>query len=102
LFRSLCCFVALRPDRRLHYDLTTATRGEQTASSHDKAQHESSHQASPKCPGLSVICGNLSRGPAFHQERTTQSGTTVDCRINMRSEEHTSELQSRENLVCRL
>src|SRR5690606_2580084 len=26
----------------------------------------------------------------------------LDCRISQRSEEHTSELQSRENLVCRL
>src|SRR5690606_40755123 len=33
---------------------------------------------------------------------TTATSSTAGCACSLRSEEHTSELQSRENLVCRL
>src|SRR5690606_21448465 len=35
-------------------------------------------------------------------ERRVRQGAPLDERVDERSEEHTSELQSRENLVCRL
>src|SRR6266511_5258220 len=42
-----------------------------------------------------------SREVQRHVRRTGRSGADL-CRRGLRSEEHTSELQSRENLVCRL
>src|SRR5690606_41929825 len=36
------------------------------------------------------------------RRRGSAGGRRARCRRNRRSEEHTSELQSRENLVCRL
>src|SRR5690606_40579040 len=41
------------------------------------------------------------RGPA-HADATRTSAVVSATRLTDRSEEHTSELQSRENLVCRL
>src|SRR5690606_42100110 len=37
-----------------------------------------------------------------HGWSTNPPPSPADCALNSRSEEHTSELQSRENLVCRL
>src|SRR5690606_4748289 len=57
---------------------------------------------------ISVAAGNPL---SFRQEDVRFNGWSIECRINAedpdrnfmpRSEEHTSELQSRENLVCRL
>src|SRR5690349_23339053 len=41
----------------------------------------------------------LPQMPAYHLKRADGSGITM---VNIRSEEHTSELQSRRDLVCRL
>src|SRR5690606_27172953 len=38
----------------------------------------------------------------FEISKEMKSGETYDIRMEWRSEEHTSELQSRKNLVCRL
>src|SRR5690606_41298753 len=43
-----------------------------------------------------LLCGHLRTGARAHR-RTLRGG-----RVEGRSEEHTSELQSRENLACRL
>src|SRR5207302_10749886 len=70
------------------------------------------HDALPICPA--GACADGSRGTnasrtaaAIARPLPTQStlGSTVTSSArteNLRSEEHTSELQSRENLVCRL
>src|SRR5690606_40384885 len=42
------------------------------------------------------------RGYGFHHAGIACADVDADSRANQRSEEHTSELQSRENLVCRL
>src|SRR5690606_40911976 len=41
-------------------------------------------------------------GQALQIESVTREGDTAPAVLTVRSEEHTSELQSRENLVCRL
>src|SRR5690606_41251249 len=47
--------------------------------------------ASSPCRAVSAVVASLLRGSAI-----------FECTHSPRSEEHTSELQSRENLVCRL
>src|SRR5256885_12889693 len=56
-------------------------------------------------------CDSVTEGPSSHcgsglrsgwQKSTRKSGTSSDCFQTCRSEEHTSELQSPCNLVCRL
>src|SRR5258708_9791900 len=46
----------------------------------------------------------LVRTPQWQPDSTRQSGTGLTCgiRLPLRSEEHTSELQSPDHLVCRL
>src|SRR5690606_41746285 len=46
-------------------------------------------------------CGNQQTPPNPNQTPPNERGFRIP-RRNLRSEEHTSELQSRENLVCRL
>src|SRR5690606_41705183 len=65
------------------------------------------HDALPICPGAAAQrwCFHLRRGNGAHREPRGTPGPP--CRApalshRLRSEEHTSELQSRENLVCRL
>src|SRR5690606_40840845 len=61
----------------------------------------------PKVPAQNT---NSSLGPSFSTplrsmvmvSRTRATGSSTRLPIGLRSEEHTSELQSRENLVCRL
>src|SRR5690606_40611639 len=53
----------------------------------------------------SFAAGRLQRFFAYRPERLVKGGcerTPMEPGITIRSEEHTSELQSRENLVCRL
>src|SRR2546430_14725063 len=52
------------------------------------------HDALPILPELVVMNGLLTMGPGTSVQRTVRPST--------RSEEHTSELQSQSNLVCRL
>src|SRR5436309_8613738 len=64
-----------RPPSSTLFPYTTLFRSQETRSAHER---EPSH-----APGSSARVGRVPPGPS-------------------RSEEHTSELQSRENLVCRL
>src|SRR5690606_40064919 len=50
----------------------------------------------------SASFGGAPRAPRQHGLMTYKLPNTSACFMPMRSEEHTSELQSRENLVCRL
>src|SRR5690606_39857971 len=56
--------------------------------------------SSPGCTG----CSRRRRGSGRARRRSTAAGrcSSPGPRCGRRSEEHTSELQSRENLVCRL
>src|SRR5690606_42145165 len=55
------------------------------------------HDALPICrPGAPSRCCRSATSTAPSSSRTPRAGSSA------RSEEHTSELQSRENLVCRL
>src|SRR3712207_8891809 len=73
------------------------------------------HDALPICPTAAAACesSNFSgpgaslssaRPSAIAPEETTSTSRLPLCRpaISLRSEEHTSELQSRQYLVCRL
>src|SRR5690606_41509783 len=51
---------------------------------------------SPRCPGAARA------PPCAWAEKHLICGRALTCGRGFRSEEHTSELQSRENLVCRL
>src|SRR5207302_2405156 len=56
----------------------------------------SSRTSQCRAAHLPRCCGKSSRGTARWQKQSNRR------RNGLRSEEHTSELQSRENLVCRL
>src|SRR3712207_7374221 len=57
-------------------------------------------------PGVSDLYGLAERhggeAPLHLAQRRPARQTTAHCRVVVRSEEHTSELQSRQYLVCRL
>src|SRR5690606_39558270 len=62
----------------------------------DRQQRRARWSARPSAPGRSPSAtARTRRWPAAGSSRGS-------CRASRRSEEHTSELQSRENLVCRL
>src|SRR5205085_11516946 len=54
--------------------------------------------ASANIPAVQLVTGPMSTG----RHRGERLGACTDCRRFWRSEEHTSELQSQSNLVCRL
>src|SRR5690606_41292156 len=86
---SVCLFLLRHPPRSTRFPYTTlfrsAAAGKGDCSGHD--------------PQASGLAGGLGRGVGRSDRVARPSGGAgVDCR----SEEHTSELQSRENLVCRL
>src|SRR5690606_39597967 len=59
------------------------------------------HEA--EVPAVAAQAGQHPQGVAAAvPQRVEQAGTRVEFAQAVRSEEHTSELQSRENLVCRL
>src|SRR2546430_11747211 len=49
-----------------------------------------------------VVCGAGATGAATSGDRATHGGVHLEEEAGSRSEEHTSELQSQSNLVCRL
>src|SRR2546421_8917708 len=53
---------------------------------------------------LRIICRRirLLLNSAANRRDVVRTEAAVSCRIELRSEEHTSELQSRSDLVCRL
>src|SRR5690606_39539181 len=52
--------------------------------------------------GIAELAVHPDLAALFGQQREGILASQADQRITRRSEEHTSELQSRENLVCRL
>src|SRR5690606_42086019 len=64
-------------------------------------QEEEGHQHH-HCDGLQQGLHYLLDGHAHELGGVVGDGVFQSCREVLRSEEHTSELQSRENLVCRL
>src|SRR2546430_13116623 len=82
-----------RPPRSTLFPYTTLFR------SHDR------EGAQPHQPGPDGTLGGTPRGGRFRHRRAPPSRAgvrTVPAPIAGRSEEHTSELQSQSNLVCRL
>src|SRR2546427_8880204 len=78
-----------RPPRSTLFPYTTLFRSHpRSASSRDPQRHRNSR--------------NRSRGPAAQIVRDTVSAPSPIEHRKCRSEEHTSELQSQSNLVCRL
>src|SRR2546422_4721349 len=55
------------------------------------------HDALPICEAETIACR-----PLPHRRFTVRQGVATDIPPSIRSEEHTSELQSRLHLVCRL
>ena len=54
------------------------------------------------CLAVLVMVAVWMKAPADGSGATTPQGNAAPAVANFRSEEHTSELQSRTNLVCRL
>src|SRR5688572_32072237 len=48
------------------------------------------------------LCGFSGRARGVSSDKPCDSDGAEDCILDVRSEEHTSELQSQSNLVCRL
>src|SRR3712207_9240323 len=75
----------------------TATTEIYTLSLHDALPIFRTADASRRCP-----CGGALAGDPVHARFELESAAAADIRGVPRSEEHTSELQSRQYLVCRL
>src|SRR5690606_40428017 len=87
------------PPRYPIFPYTTLFRSQRTANSGDprSAAHRSSRTG--RRPAAD---GQRSRSPTAVGGRPCSQPLSVTTMTGHRSEEHTSELQSRENLVCRL
>src|SRR5690606_41749876 len=68
----------------------------------DAAFSFSSHSGARGCPRAERLAGSRTLGARTPGAPRGQDGAVRARRLYGRSEEHTSELQSRENLVCRL
>src|SRR5207302_10817218 len=60
------------------------------------------HDALPILGGVSTASGNMDFPSLPGRSIRRRTAMSPDASLRFRSEEHTSELQSRENLVCRL
>src|SRR2546430_3451964 len=78
-----------RPPRSTLFPYTTLFRS--------KSSHRSRTPSSPPAISRTARCDQTSSRPRFER-----SDRTADAGHRLRSEEHTSELQSQSNLVCRL
>src|SRR5690606_40320633 len=102
-YRRLSLFVMiLRPPSSTLFPYTTLFRSEQVAHLHRGSRrmrlgHDLADPATIDVQRRAV----LGIGPARGQHEAADRGDRRQ-RLAARSEEHTSELQSRENLVCRL
>src|SRR5690606_40158317 len=56
----------------------------------------------PRCPSRRRACDPKGERERHHPRTAKEASTGTIWRSKGRSEEHTSELQSRENIVCRL
>src|SRR3712207_8930098 len=78
----------------------TATAEIYTLSLHDALPISRHYHCQPLPPGHPARPAGCYT--QVHTELTTRLRTARNCRMPCRSEEHTSELQSRQYLVCRL
>src|SRR5690606_40092301 len=77
--------------------------GESAATDGSAAPWRRRQPGTPAAPGVAPHSAGSHPAPVARHGRETSSGAPYTCRRRCtRSEEHTSELQSRENLVCRL
>src|SRR5690606_39603020 len=94
------------PPRSPLFPYTTLFRSSQPQNRRRNPDHRASCgdlpcQPEVESPGGAGSWRKAARTSALTCRRSRQSGTSPSVR-SARSEEHTSELQSRENLVCRL
>src|SRR2546422_7215289 len=94
LFLSFFFLMIRRPPRSTLFPYTTLFR-----SQYDEYVATSNQQANPGDP---TPVFQISRGPSPARFNIRPDGTSPFLGTNYRSEEHTSELQSRLHLVCRL
>src|SRR5690606_40499618 len=93
----ISCFVMiLRPPIYTIFPYTTLFRSPVEETSIPPSNLNTKRSPSDKSPGVAAT--NLKMYPGF----SSFASYTVMLSLETRSEEHTSELQSRENLVCRL
>src|SRR3712207_7519976 len=89
-----------RPPRSTLFPYTTLFRSERAARGDEvRAARLDAAEEEPQRDAYDGVYEALRRPPAPSQNHVAQ---TQDSRIRRRSEEHTSELQSRQYLVCRL
>src|SRR3712207_7744833 len=69
---------------------------------HAHATHRASGQLSPACPRIAALSHREPANSRRRQPHTTAHPHQSTGTRGARSEEHTSELQSRQYLVCRL
>src|SRR3712207_8311055 len=87
-----------RPPRSTLFPYTTLFRSELARTPRDGESKPASERPAD-VPGLTL----LGRSPAFQKVlRLADQVARTDASVLLRSEEHTSELQSRQYLVCRL
>src|SRR5436190_20338674 len=60
------------------------------------------HDALPILTGLRAVAPRIASGPRMRRAAATGRSSAPTCPHAIRSEEHTSELQSHSDLVCRL
>src|SRR3712207_7355482 len=87
-----------RPPRSTLFPYTTLFRSEAGADQLSFARAEPSHEGVPR------RCGDALGEQRAHRRAYGFNGKGIDAVVDQdqRSEEHTSELQSRQYLVCRL
>src|SRR2546429_7077283 len=90
--------IGIRPVSFFFFFNDTATTEIYTLSLHDALPISNSSRR--RSPSRRTCAGRRSRGP--RRLRRSESGGTAYFPKRVRSEEHTSELQSRLHLVCRL
>src|SRR3712207_8675610 len=88
-----------RPPRSTLFPYTTLFRSPSSVPG-ARAAAGSFPATTPRLPGATASGRRASRSAG--RRRPARSGTRPACRRGCRSEEHTSELQSRQYLVCRL
>src|SRR5690606_41357460 len=92
------CYPARRSTQSIPFPYTTLFRSDELVTVQGEVDRRPRYAYAP---GDVIRPGRLERpGQVRHDERTQVESLQLSCAA--RSEEHTSELQSRENLVCRL
>src|SRR2546430_13251779 len=93
-----------RPPRSTLFPYTTLFRSHYAArvdglvgGNHKQTPRSEAGRGPGQFPGAEGIVANRGDGIRFHQWDMLEGGSVIN-----RSEEHTSELQSQSNLVCRL